>query len=43
MFRFPYLSDFLAWELIAVADAMDDGSYWEEDNPFYTDNYTIDG
>ncbi len=29
MFRFPLLADFLGWELIDVAKAMADGSYWK--------------
>lgn len=37
MFRFPDLADFLCWELIEVAAAMEDGSYWEE-GPFYGGN-----
>lgn len=39
MFRFPLLSDFLCYELIEVAIAMEDGSYWEEPNPFHRDNF----
>lgn len=29
MFRWPVLSAFIGWELIEVAIAMEDGSYWE--------------
>lgn len=28
MYRWPDLADFLGWELLGVAMAMEDGSYW---------------
>lgn len=30
MFRWPRLFDFLSFELIEVAIAMEDGSYWDD-------------
>lgn len=39
MFRWPALFDFLSFELIEVAIAMEDGSYWADDNRVDADYY----
>jgi hypothetical protein len=32
MYRWPVLSDFVGFELLEVAAAMEDGSYWDTPN-----------